>query len=54
MDYGIGSGKSLSLGMPKAPNVKFKDNCGTPAQINRNAPYSSPEIEEKSLEYGAA
>ena len=22
--------------------------CGTPAQRNRNAPYSSPEIEEKS------
>ena len=25
-----------------------EDNCGTPAQRNRNAPYSSPEIEEKS------
>ena len=25
--------------------------CGTPAQRNRNAPYSSLEIEEKSLEY---
>ena len=24
--------------------------CGTPAQRNRNAPYSSPEIKEKSLE----
>ena len=27
---------------------------GTPAQRNRNAPYSSPEMEEKSLEYGTA
>ena len=26
MDFGIRSGKSLSLGMPKAPKVKFKDN----------------------------
>ena len=26
MDYGIRSGKSLSLGMPKAPKVIFKDN----------------------------
>ena len=26
MDYGIKSGKSLSLGMPKAPKVIFKDN----------------------------
>ena len=25
--------------------------CGTPAQRNRNAPYSSLEIKEKSLEY---
>ena len=30
------------------------NRCGTPAQRNRNAPYSSPEIEEKSLEYGTA
>ena len=26
MDYGRRSGKSLSLGMPKAPQGKFKDN----------------------------
>ena len=26
MDYGIRSGKGLSLGMPKAPQGKFKDN----------------------------
>ena len=26
MDYGIRSGKSLSLGIPKAPKVKFKEN----------------------------
>ena len=26
MDFGIRSGKRLSLGMPKAPKVKFKDN----------------------------
>ena len=26
MDYGIRSGKSLILGMPKAPKVIFKDN----------------------------
>ena len=26
MDFGIRSGKSLSLGMPKSPEVKFKDN----------------------------
>ena len=26
MDYGIRSGNILSLGMPKAPQVKFKDN----------------------------
>ena len=26
MDFGIRSGKSLSLGMPKAPQDKFKDN----------------------------
>ena len=26
MDYGIRSGKSLSLGMPKAPKLIFKDN----------------------------
>ena len=26
MDYGIRSGKSLSLGIPKAPKVIFKDN----------------------------
>jgi hypothetical protein len=25
MDYGIRSGKSLSLGMPKAPQAIFKD-----------------------------
>ena len=24
------------------------NHCGTPAQRNRNAPYSSPEIKEKS------
>ena len=26
MDYGIRSGKSLSLGMPKAPKIILKDN----------------------------
>ena len=26
MDYGIRSGKSLSLGMPKAPQAIFMDN----------------------------
>ena len=26
MDYGIRSGKRVSLGMPKAPKVIFKDN----------------------------
>ena len=29
MDYGIRSGKSLNLGMPKAPKVIFKDNQAT-------------------------
>ena len=29
MDFGIRTGKSLSLGMPKAPQGKFKDNQKT-------------------------
>ena len=33
-------------------NISSQTLCGTPAQRNRNAPYSSPEMEEKSLEYG--
>ena len=37
--------RSRGLGRPTASDTK---RCGTPAQRNRNAPYSSPEIEEKS------
>ena len=32
----------------------FVTICGTPAQRKQNVPYSSPEIEEKSLEYVTA
>ena len=31
-----------------------REKCVTPAQRNRNTPYSSPEIKEKSLEYDTA
>ena len=45
MDYGTRSGKSLSMGMPKAPKVKSKDTKKSSLGMPRKAsPLSSTSI----------
>ena len=45
MDFGIRSGKSLSLGMPKAPKVIFKDNQAPKLVMPRKASPISSSID---------
>ena len=49
-----GASSSTERGRGKTKRAARGARCGTSAQRNWNAPYSSPEIKEKSLEYGIA